>query len=223
MQKIPMRGKCFHETWFVEKRIGIFWKNTLDKSGKNAIICLVHAGVAHPVERHLAKVEVASSSLVTRSRKETVFVYQTKAFSFHLNKSLAGFVNIFCLNEKVCVFGRSEVKQHHSTWVGFWTFHPPCLHSLGAQDAKLNTLTARLYLVTKCKSHNFFHWTYFLRKWNTLRPVKRAVAREVFFFHFPRRGKISQWPKFIISHFANAWYFTIYSTFVTIQSLVSLR
>ena len=26
------------------------------------------AGVAHPVERHLAKVEVASSSLVTRSR-----------------------------------------------------------------------------------------------------------------------------------------------------------
>ena len=25
------------------------------------------AGVAHPVERHLAKVEVASSSLVTRS------------------------------------------------------------------------------------------------------------------------------------------------------------
>ena len=28
------------------------------------------AGVAHPVERHLAKVEVASSSLVTRSIKE---------------------------------------------------------------------------------------------------------------------------------------------------------
>ena len=28
------------------------------------------AGVAHPVERHLAKVEVASSSLVTRSRKQ---------------------------------------------------------------------------------------------------------------------------------------------------------
>ena len=36
---------------------------------------------------------------------------------------------------------------------------PPWLHSLGAQDAKFNTLTARLYLVTKCKSHNFFHWT----------------------------------------------------------------
>ena len=28
------------------------------------------AGVAHPVERHLAKVEVASSSLVTRSMKK---------------------------------------------------------------------------------------------------------------------------------------------------------
>ena len=30
---------------------------------------MFHAGVAHPVERHLAKVEVASSSLVTRSKK----------------------------------------------------------------------------------------------------------------------------------------------------------
>ena len=30
---------------------------------------LQSAGVAHLVERHLAKVEVASSSLVTRSRK----------------------------------------------------------------------------------------------------------------------------------------------------------
>ena len=31
------------------------------------------AGVAHPVERHLAKVEVASSSLVTRSKKDQPF------------------------------------------------------------------------------------------------------------------------------------------------------
>ena len=30
------------------------------------------AGVAHPVERHLAKVEVASSSLVTRSIKAVI-------------------------------------------------------------------------------------------------------------------------------------------------------
>ena len=34
------------------------------------IIHVPDAGVAHPVERHLAKVEVASSSLVTRSIKE---------------------------------------------------------------------------------------------------------------------------------------------------------
>ena len=30
------------------------------------------AGVAHPVERHLAKVEVASSSLVIRSNQRTL-------------------------------------------------------------------------------------------------------------------------------------------------------
>ena len=35
------------------------------------------AGVAHPVERHLAKVEVASSSLVTRSNKK---IRNAKAF-----------------------------------------------------------------------------------------------------------------------------------------------
>ena len=39
------------------------------------------AGVAHPVERHLAKVEVASSSLVTRSRKKT-FVVRQRSFVF---------------------------------------------------------------------------------------------------------------------------------------------
>ena len=32
----------------------------------------IHAGVAHPVERHLAKVEVASSSLVARSKQFTI-------------------------------------------------------------------------------------------------------------------------------------------------------
>ena len=37
------------------------------------------AGVAHPVERHLAKVEVASSSLVTRSIKKKD---HTKVWSF---------------------------------------------------------------------------------------------------------------------------------------------
>ena len=56
-----------------------FLKNTgfpIDKQEKYAIITPVpFAGVAHPVERHLAKVEVASSSLVTRSiKKRTTFV-----------------------------------------------------------------------------------------------------------------------------------------------------
>ena len=37
------------------------------------------AGVAHPVERHLAKVEVASSSLVTRSIKTKKFVLKGSA------------------------------------------------------------------------------------------------------------------------------------------------
>ena len=40
------------------------------------------AGVAHPVERHLAKVEVASSSLVTRSIKRKADALAS-AFSFY--------------------------------------------------------------------------------------------------------------------------------------------
>ena len=45
-------------------------KKGLDKSaicGK--IMTVADAALAHPVERHLAKVEVASSSLVSRSTK----------------------------------------------------------------------------------------------------------------------------------------------------------
>ena len=41
------------------------------------------AGVAHPVERHLAKVEVASSSLVTRSNKEKAFVERQRLFLYN--------------------------------------------------------------------------------------------------------------------------------------------
>ena len=42
----------------------------LDKIRLSAIITyVVDAALAHPVERHLAKVEVASSSLVSRSKK----------------------------------------------------------------------------------------------------------------------------------------------------------
>ena len=54
----------------VEKSF-IFCVLRLDKFPIPAIIMNVPAGVAHPVERHLAKVEVASSSLVTRSRSRT--------------------------------------------------------------------------------------------------------------------------------------------------------
>ena len=45
-------------------------KKRLDKREKRGKIAFVRtdAGVAHPVERHLAKVEVASSSLVARSK-----------------------------------------------------------------------------------------------------------------------------------------------------------
>ena len=50
----------------VEKSF-IFCVLRLDKFPIPAIIMNVPAGVAHPVERHLAKVEVASSSLVGRS------------------------------------------------------------------------------------------------------------------------------------------------------------
>ena len=55
MKKIPMK-KIFKK-----------WLSGLDKSAKCAKIPHADAGIAHPVERHLAKVEVASSSLVARS------------------------------------------------------------------------------------------------------------------------------------------------------------
>ena len=42
-------------------------KKNLDILSICDIIPLADAGIAHPVERHLAKVEVASSSLVARS------------------------------------------------------------------------------------------------------------------------------------------------------------
>ncbi len=45
----------------------------LDNLEFSVIIQKFPAGVAHPVERHLAKVEVASSSLVTRSKKRFAF------------------------------------------------------------------------------------------------------------------------------------------------------
>ena len=46
-------------------------KNGLDKSGAFQYTNKAPADVAHLVERHLAKVEVASSSLVIRSKRKT--------------------------------------------------------------------------------------------------------------------------------------------------------
>ena len=60
----------------------------LDNLGFSVIIQKFPAGVAHPVERHLAKVEVASSSLVTRSIKEIRFGESLSFFAmYHRKKS----------------------------------------------------------------------------------------------------------------------------------------
>ena len=47
----------------------------LDSDKFSAIICFVVASVAHLVERHLAKVEVAGSSPVIRSIKSVRLMY----------------------------------------------------------------------------------------------------------------------------------------------------
>ncbi len=52
--------------FYVQKNL----QKSIDKYRNLDIMCSVDAGVAHPVERHLAKVEVASSSLVTRSKSD---------------------------------------------------------------------------------------------------------------------------------------------------------
>ncbi len=53
------RGGC--------KFFSLLFISLLTNPGKGCIISDISAGVAHLVERHLAKVEVASSSLVVRS------------------------------------------------------------------------------------------------------------------------------------------------------------
>ncbi len=47
----------------------------LDRTGRSCYNTFCSAGLAHLVERHLAKVEVASSSLVIRSRKFVVEIF----------------------------------------------------------------------------------------------------------------------------------------------------
>ena len=62
------------------------------------------AGVAHPVERHLAKVEVASSSLVTRSSNENTFVAKTKVFLYKYPLYAAVAKEDFSVKKMICSF-----------------------------------------------------------------------------------------------------------------------
>ena len=63
------------------------------------------AGVAHPVERHLAKVEVASSSLVTRSKKDQPIGW---SFSFWKGVRLESF-KCNCPGEQLLISGWTEI------------------------------------------------------------------------------------------------------------------
>ena len=63
----PIRAGFFFFSAKTFSKILIF---TIDFFRQDVIITPVAASVAHLVERHLAKVEVASSSLVTRSSKD---------------------------------------------------------------------------------------------------------------------------------------------------------
>ena len=68
------------------------WKKGIDIFRKAVIIRHVLAGVAHPVERHLAKVEVASSSLVTRSIKKQMRKRLLFSFMAFVRRSRGGWL-----------------------------------------------------------------------------------------------------------------------------------
>ena len=66
-------------------------KKPLDKWKNCGIISNVPAGIAHPVERHLAKVEVASSSLVARSIEKAQCLALSFLFRFNFASGYYGF------------------------------------------------------------------------------------------------------------------------------------
>ncbi len=66
-----------------------------------------YAGLAHLVERHLAKVEVASSSLVTRSSEKT-FVYKRKSFFVYFYT--CPFFTLYSLGEQPLYFAKRREK-----------------------------------------------------------------------------------------------------------------
>ena len=71
-------------------------KIILDIWRKSCIITHVpDAGVAHPVERHLAKVEVASSSLVTRSIKVSAWESVSWICSLQIETCVIQFTQIW--------------------------------------------------------------------------------------------------------------------------------
>ena len=74
----PLPHKILHSQAFAGAPLEIRTGGCKDK-------CTEYAAVAHLVERHLAKVEVASSSLVGRSKKQ----WRLVNISFHLYGDVA--------------------------------------------------------------------------------------------------------------------------------------
>ena len=75
----------------------IFLKKVLTSAFRLCIITHVvetHADVAHLVERHLAKVEVASSSLVVRSKMSALLLQCAFILSMRCKKFREN--NVFC-------------------------------------------------------------------------------------------------------------------------------
>ena len=71
----PLPHKILHSQAFAGAPFEIRTGGCKDK-------CTAYAAVAHLVERHLAKVEVASSSLVGRSNMKPSFVQKCTAMAF---------------------------------------------------------------------------------------------------------------------------------------------
>ena len=84
------------------------------------------AGVAHPVERHLAKVEVASSSLVTRSIKKEPGAYAPG--SFFIGRMMRWLEPSQCKSPvDSCLAGRAPPTPYNlaKSQIGNEPRHPP--------------------------------------------------------------------------------------------------
>ena len=96
-----------------------------------------YAGVAHPVERHLAKVEVASSSLVARSNFKREFPWReldastcaagafgTRRCGALAKRSFAGCDSEFEPRRPLHFFQRNRILRRHSQVVRQGTANP---------------------------------------------------------------------------------------------------